>query len=255
MISAEDRRAIVAMAHRLAERGWVANHDGNVSCRAGEGRLLATPTAVGKAEVTPELILLLDGDGKLVTGRGKPFSEIGLHLTVYRARPDVQAVLHAHPPTATGLCVANSRLLAQPFLYEAVVSLGPGVPLVPSAMPGRTAEDALRPYLGEHDAVLLGNHGVLTWGPDLLTAFHRMELVEHLARIALVAVQAGGIKALPESELGPLLEARKKAGLGAAGRGAVVATPPAATVIPAPSPDLARIISQEVARALGRGQG
>ncbi len=266
--SAEIKRAVVAVSHRLAAKGWIANHDGNVSVRLGDGRFLCTPTAVGKAEVTPELLVIVDGEGKLVAGRAKPFSEMGLHLTVYRTRPDVQAVVHAHPPTATGLCVAGSRLLETPFLYEAVVSLGRSIPLVPRAMPGRSAEEALRPFVSAHDVVLLQNHGVLSWGSDLMLAFYRMELCEHLARIGLFAQQAGGVQPLDEAEVQLLLEARKKAGLGPEAR--LAAGPPAstaagqaapaaaaerpavgATVIPAPSAKLAEIISQEVARALG----
>jgi L-fuculose-phosphate aldolase len=259
------------MSDRLAARGWVANHDGNVSIRLPEGRYLCTPTAVGKAEVTLELLVIVDGQGKLVSGKARPFSEMGLHLQVYRARPDVKAVIHAHPPTATGLAVAGSGLLAQPFLYEAVVSLGASIPTVPPAMPGKAAEEALRPFLEAHDVVLLGNHGVLAWGPDLINAFYRLELVEHLARIAMAASQAGGIRTLDPGVVAQLLEARRKAGLGPEARAAAAASAPKAATALAQAPgaasakggpaaaarpraggDLRQIISEELTRAIGR---
>jgi L-fuculose-phosphate aldolase len=202
-------------AQRLHARGWVANHDGNVSVRDGQGRYLATPTATSKAAVRADGLVIVDDAGAQVGGRGKPFSEIGLHLTVFANRRDVNAVVHAHPPTATGFAVAGVPLDAA-FLAEAVVSLGPGVPTVPFAAPGPDACRALAAYTQSHDAVLLGGHGVLSWGPDLETAYLRMELVEHLARIALVARQLGGVRPLPSAVLPKLLESRAKAGLGGA---------------------------------------
>ncbi len=205
---------VAEYAQRLHARGWVANHDGNVSVRDGAGRYLATPTATSKAAVRPDNLVVVDDAGNKVGGRGKPFSEIGLHLTVYANRSDVNAVIHAHPPTATGFAVAGVPL-DEAFMAEAVVSLGPGVPTVPFAAPGADACRALAPLTQGYDAVLLGGHGVLTWGPDLETAYLRMELVEHLARIALVARQLGGVRPLPPTVLPKLLEARAKAGLGA----------------------------------------
>ncbi len=267
------RQAEVAeYAQRLHARGWVANHDGNVSVRDGHGRYLATPTATSKAAVRADGLVIVDDAGTKVGGRGKPFSEIGLHLTVFANRSDVNAVVHAHPPTATGFAVAGVPL-DEAFLAEAVVSLGPGVPTVPFAAPGPDACRALAAYVGGHDAVLLGGHGVLSWGPDLETAYLRMELVEHLARIALVARQLGGVRPLPSALLPKLLESRAKAGLGAAasapsppsppsvGKKVVVACAPAPpgsdvevydpkrAVLPSPA-DLASIIRQEIAAAL-----
>jgi L-fuculose-phosphate aldolase len=259
--------AVAEYAQRLHARGWVANHDGNVSIRDGS-RFLATPTATSKATVRADGLVVVDDAGKQVGGRGKPFSEMGLHLCVYRERPDVQAVIHAHPPTATGFAVAGVPL-DEAFMAEAVVSLGPGVPTVPFATPGADAARALAPYVGDHDAVLLGSHGVLAWGPDLETAYLRLELVEHLAKIALVARQLGGVRPLPASVMPVLLEARAKAGLGrgapanvpaAAAPRTVVAcapAPPGSDVVvyerprAAPSPaQLAEIIRQEIAAAL-----
>jgi L-fuculose-phosphate aldolase len=255
---------VAAYAQRLHARGWVANHDGNVSVRLGPGRYLCTPTAVSKAAVRVDGLIVVDESGARVAGSGRPFSEIGLHLTVYRNRPDVNAVVHAHPPTATGFAVAGVGL-DQPFLAEAVVSLGPGIPTVPFAAPGEAAGQALTPYVAEYDAVLLANHGVLTWGVDVEQAYLRCELVEHLANIALAARQLGGVRPLPASNLPALLEARAKAGLGPRARGVVAAEPPAGKKVvvacapPPPGSDvevydpkaqLATIIRQEIVNAL-----
>jgi L-fuculose-phosphate aldolase len=255
---------IADYSQRLHARGWVANHDGNISVRLGGGRYLATPTATSKAAVGPEDVIIVDESGAKVSGRGKPFSEIGLHLTVYRNRPDVQVVVHAHPPTATGFAVAGVEL-SQPILAEAVVSLGVGVPTVPFAPPGPAACNQLAPYVDAHDAVLLGGNGALSWGIDLEQAYLRMELVEHLAKIALVAQQLGGVRPIPQTALPALLEARRKAGLGpkvdAAPKTVVACAPappgsdvrvyetPKKTVLPSPS-DLAAIIREEIAAAI-----
>ena len=260
------REELVAISQRLAARGWTANHDGNVTARLGAGRILATPTATSKAAVGERNLIVVNDDGERVSGDGKPFGEIGLHLTVYKNRADVTAVVHAHPPAATGIACAGGRQLERPFIAEAVVSLGPTIPTVPFALPGAAACAALAGYVLPFDAVLLGNHGVIAWGVNLEQAYLRLELVEHLAKIALEAERAGGIKALPESALGPLLEARKKAGLlrptaaaAATGPKPVVACAPSPTAdVPLISPgggsaatnDLAALIREEVIRSL-----
>jgi L-fuculose-phosphate aldolase len=276
MSEATLRAELADYSQRLHARGWVANHDGNLTARLGDGRWLATPTATSKAEVRADSILIVDEAGARVSGRGKPFSEIGLHLTVYRNRPDVNAVVHAHPPTATGFAVAGVAL-AEPMIAEAVVSLGVGVPTVPFAAPGAAACQALAPFVAAHDAVLLAGHGALAWGADVEQAYLRLELVEHLARIALVARQLGGVRAVPQAIIPSLLEARAKAGLGAAASTPAAALPvaasavapktvvacapappgsdvqvyerPRAATLPAPG-DLAAIIRQEIVNAL-----
>lgn len=249
------RAEIAAYSRRLHERGWVANHDGNISVRIGAGRFLCTPTATSKAEVTDGDILTVDEGGARVSGKGRPFSEMGLHLVVYRERADVQAVVHAHPVTATGFAVAGCALNV-PMLAEAVVSIGPGIPLVPVAAPGPAAAEALRPFLAGHDVVLLGGNGVLAWGASVEQAYLRLELCEHLSRIALVARQLGGIQPLPAAMMPALLEARRKAGLGQAAS----ATPqaPQTIEVAAPAPaggarpgaDLSALIREEIVAAL-----
>lgn len=204
---------LVAISRRLQALGWVANHDGNASVRLGDDRYICTPTAVSKGDVRRETLLVVDGHGKRVSGRTKPFSELDLHLYCYRERPTVMAVLHAHPPTATGLAVAGVRVLST-LLAESVVSLGPEIPLVPYACPKTPASTLnLAPHIQTADAFLLERHGVITVGPDLETACLRMELVEHLAKIQCVAHQVGHVRELPPDDVARLLEARAKAGL------------------------------------------
>ena len=205
------RREVAATARLLWERGWVANHDGNVTARLSGGLFVSTPTAVSKRLLSAEHLLVMDARGRRVRGALRPFSERGLHLTVYRLRDDVGSVVHAHPPHATAFAAAGRSLPC--FLPEAVVSLGPEVPLVPFAPPGEEAEGALEPFVGAYNAVLLENHGVLSWGDDPEQAFLRMELVEHLARIAWLAEPLGGVRALPGELLEQLLQARRRAGL------------------------------------------
>jgi L-fuculose-phosphate aldolase len=225
MSESQKRIEVAEYARRLHARGWVANHDGNVTLRLDENRFLATPTATSKAAIGAEDILVVDESGARVSGRGKPFGEIGLHLTVYRNRADVNAVVHAHPPTATGFAVAGIPL-DQPMIAEAVVSLGVGIPTVPFAAPGAAACQALAPFVVAHDAVLLAGHGALAWGADLEQAYLRLELVEHLARVALVAHQLGGVRPIPQAVIPALLESRRKAGLGAAASLAPASGPP-----------------------------
>lgn len=211
------RRALVKTSVALHRRGWVANHDGNITARTARDRFLATPTSVSKGEVTEEMLITVNSAGVKVAGQRQVFSEINLHMAVYSSRRDVRAVVHAHPPCATArACVGLA--LDDPFLPEAVVSLGATIPLVPFALPGPAAMAALEPYLEEYDAVLLQNHGVLTWGKDSEMALLRLELVEHLARIARDASPYGGVRPIPPSALAPLLKARIKAGLGPEGR-------------------------------------
>lgn len=206
------RREVVDVARSLHERGWVANHDGNVTAKAAPGRIVATSTALSKRLVDSINLIVVDERGRVVGGRHRPFGELAMHLAVYAARDDVRAVVHAHPPHATALATTGGSL--ECFLPEAVVSLGANVPLVPLAPPGPKAVDALAPFLEAHDVVLLESHGVLGWGPDPETAFLRLELVEHLARIRALALPEGGPRRLSRELIAELLVARTRAGLG-----------------------------------------
>ena len=208
-MEARVREEIARVSGLLAARGWVANHDGNVSARVAANRLLCTPTATHKSAVRPQDLAVTDAVGKHLSGRGKPPSEYALHLAVYKKRPDVQAVVHAHPPFATGLGVSGRELVV--FLPEAVVSLGARIPLVPLAAPGAAAVTALLPFVEAHDAVLVSANGVWAWGDSVEQAYLRLELVEHLATIAARAAAWGGPHPLPADVVTQCLEARKKA--------------------------------------------
>lgn len=229
------RQEVIRYSHLLSERAWVANHDGNISMRVGTNRFLATPTATAKADVADKNLIILDEAGKRIAGTARPFSEFAMHAAVYGKRDDVHAVIHAHPPYATALACSGSTLIERPFMAEAIVSLGPLIPTLPFAAPGAESVAALETQVSQVDALLLANHGVFAWGATLELAFLRLELVEHLARIATLAQATGGVKALPEHCLRPLLAARAKAKLGSAAEKAESLLPrPVVACAPAP---------------------
>lgn len=233
------RAQLIEASHQLHSRGWVANHDGNVTARLGPDRFVSTPTAVSKGAVGPEMLIVVDGSGEVVQGTRKAFSELKLHLAAYRIRPDIGCCIHAHPPTATGFAVAQ-RSLGAPFMAEPVVSIGREIPLVPFGMPG----DLDLHELLQSDVLLLANHGVLAVGPDLETAILRIELVEHIAKIALVAHQLGG--AVPiSSSLAATLQAKHEA---AFPKGPVGGAREAAVVAPTPDGAARDIVSDALKR-------
>jgi L-fuculose-phosphate aldolase len=209
---------LVHYSHQMHRMGWVANHDGNVSVCLSEDRFLITPTALSKATITRSQLIVVNEQSQVISGRHKPFSELALHLYIYRNRQDVRVVMHSHAPYATGLAVSGQEVLPT-MLPEAIVSLGERIPLIPYAAP-KTPEWTMNlgPYMNDADACTLENHGVLSFGPDLETAYLRMELVEHLARIQCIAKQAGEVRTVPQEDVENLLKARTKAGLGAAAR-------------------------------------
>jgi L-fuculose-phosphate aldolase len=186
---------LVTFGRRLYEKGFVAATDGNLSARGPEG-FLATPTGLPKGELQAGLLARLDREGRCVHGRVS--SEWPMHLAIYRAMPEAGAVVHAHPPFATALACAGLAI-DRPVLSEVVLSLG-SVPLVPFEIPS-TEELARRVAEGlqGHVAVLLANHGAVTVGPDVRTAYYRMETLEQAARITLYAELLGGARPLPHS--------------------------------------------------------
>jgi len=196
------RAGIVEVGRRLWLRGFVASNDGNISVRIGPDRLLMTPASVSKGFMTPEMMVVTDLEGKLVSaapGR-KPSSEIQMHLVAYQNRPDVGAVVHAHPPLATGFAVAGIAL-DRAVLAEVVTTLG-SIPIAEYGTPStRELAAAVAPYVTSHDGLLLANHGALALGADLFAAYYKMETIEHFARISLVARQLGGEQLLSREEV------------------------------------------------------
>ena len=210
---AEARDGIVQVCRRLWERGLIAGQDGNVSVRLGPDRILVTPAGLSKVDVTADDLVELALDGRRTGGRREASSEVRMHLRIYERRADVGAVVHAHPPTATGFAVAGEGFMAG-VLPEVIFLLGE-VPLLPYATPG-TPElaDRFDPYVMRHDAFLLANHGATTCGPSLLHAHLRMESLEHAARILLAARMLGRVNALSAEQVAALVAARERAGLG-----------------------------------------
>jgi L-fuculose-phosphate aldolase len=180
------RADIVEVGRRLYGRGYTASNDGNISTRLDASRLLMTPKSVCKGFMTPDMMCITDLDGRKLQGDRDPSSEMLMHLEVYRQRPDVSAVVHAHPPVATGFAVAGIPL-DRAVLAEVLTTLG-SVPIAEYATPS-TSElpDAVRKYIKAHDGMLLANHGALTAGGDLFSAYYKMETIEHFAKISLVA--------------------------------------------------------------------
>jgi len=209
----ELRQEMVRIGRLMWERGYVVAADGNLSARLGPDRLLATPSGLSKGFLSAEGLVALRLDGEPVPsyrGRGqKPSSEILMHLEVYRQRPDVNAVVHAHPPAATAFSIAGVTL-ARCILPEVVVTLG-GIPTAEYATPG-TAEvpDSISQAIQEHDAIILAHHGSLTVGLTLWDAYQRLEKVEQAAQITLIARQLGQAKALPPEAVNKLMGQRRE---------------------------------------------
>jgi len=203
------REEIVHYGRMLHEHGFVAAMDGNLSVRLDGDRVLVTPTCVSKGAMKAADMVIVDLDGQQVAGRRNVTSELGMHLLIYRTRPDIQAIVHAHPPTATGFAAAGIPL-TEPLVCEVVMGLG-CIPLARYGTPG-TSELAqtLEPYVPGYDAILMSNHGVVAYGDTLEHAYMKMETVEHFAQIALVTHLLGRQQPLKEVEIEKLLMARTK---------------------------------------------
>ena len=201
------RADIVEIGRRMYARGYTASNDGNISVRLGADRLLMTPKSVCKGFMTPDMMCITDLDGRKLQGEREPSSEMLMHLEVYRQRPDVQAVVHAHPPTATGFAVAGIPL-DRAVLAEVLTTLG-SVPIAEYATPStRELPEAVKKYIKAHDGMLLANHGALTVGGDVYSAYFKMETVEHFAKISLVARLLGRENLISREEVMRLQELR-----------------------------------------------
>jgi L-fuculose-phosphate aldolase len=206
------RREVVRIGRMLYDREYVAATDGNISVRLGPNRLLATPSGACKGMLTAQELVVVDMQGRPTNWFGRRrcvSSEIGMHLLIYRLRPDVNAIVHAHPPTATGFAAAGIAL-DQPLIAEVVLALK-SIPLARYATPGTNElQEALAPLVPDHDAILMANHGVVAYGSDLMRAYLNMDVVEHFAQIALVAQRLAAPNPLPQQEVSKLLRIRTK---------------------------------------------
>jgi L-fuculose-phosphate aldolase len=208
----ELRLDIVEVGRLVYQKGWVAANDGNISIRLDQDRLLCTPTGVSKGMMHPDDLIICDMKGNKISGRKERTSEIMMHITIYEMRPDVRAVVHAHPPVATGFATAG-RALNEALLPEVIIGLG-CVPLAAYGLPG-TPEltEPMLPYIPKYDAIMMANHGAVCYADEVFKAYFKMETVEHYARIALVAELLGGPTVLPREEVRKLLDARTRYGI------------------------------------------
>ncbi len=209
MIELKLRHDVLKIGRLLHEKNFVAATDGNISVRVSSKSILVTPTGMSKGMLRPEDLLLVDPDGRKLAGTREVSTELSMHLLIYQLRDDVNAVVHAHPPTATGFAAAGLAL-DEPLISEVELSLG-RVPLAGYARPGSTELCArLSPLIAGNNAILMANHGVVTYAEDLLTAYLHMETVEHFARISLVTHQLGRQHALDNQQVNELRGLRKQ---------------------------------------------
>jgi L-fuculose-phosphate aldolase len=207
----EHRRDICAVGQWIHARGYVASTDGNISLRLDPRRILTSPTGISKGMMTPDDLVITDLEGNKLSGRRNPSSELAMHLLIYKRRPDVNAVCHAHPPTATGYAAAGVPL-NKAILSELVITLG-CVPVARYGTPGtEELTETIEPLVQSYDAILMANHGVVTYGQDLLTAFFRMETTEHFAQVTLVTELLGKQVLLSGEDVEKLLAARLRYG-------------------------------------------
>ena len=214
----EARQLILEVGRRLYQKNFVAANDGNLSLLVGPDALWTTPTGVSKGFLEEGMLVKTDLEGAILEGSAKPSSELKMHLRVYRENPQVRAVVHAHPPAATSFAIAGLPL-DRPILPEAVVQLG-AVPVAPYAEPGtQEVPDSIAPYCRTHNAVLLANHGALTWGEDLMRAYYRMESLEYYAQVTLNACYIlGRANELTPAQVDRLLAQRPGWGITGGGR-------------------------------------
>jgi L-fuculose-phosphate aldolase len=205
----QQRREIAMFGKMLYDRGYVAAMDGNLSVRLDDERILATPTSMSKGFLRPADMVIVDYEGHLLAGRHKVSSEIAMHLLIYKLRPDIHGIVHAHPPTATGFAAAGIAL-NQPLVCEVVIGLG-SIPLARYGTPGTPElSETLEPLIPQYDAILMSNHGVVAYADDVHHAYMKMETVEHFAQIALVTHLLGRQQPLEGQDLEKLLLARGK---------------------------------------------
>ena len=217
----EISKEVIEISHWLWTKGFVANHEGNITVRLPADRILSTPTAMSKGDLTVNDLIVLDKYGRKIRGTRRPFSELSMHLSIYEHRRDVNAVIHAHPPYSTAFALAGKELDGR-FEPEFAVSMGERIPLVPFAVPGTDAlVNKIVEFVEDYDCILLENHGVMCWGTTLNQARLRIEHCENYAQHLFLASFIGPVKRLPDTALAILADKRRKAGLGPDGRKSV----------------------------------
>jgi len=205
------RKDIVNIGKKIYDKDFVAATDGNISARLNGNRLLITASGSCLGELKPDELIFIDLEGSKLSGSGKPTGEVSMHLAAYRERPDIQAVVHAHPPITTGFTVAGHSL-AQCIIPEVVLIFGTIPTTEYATISTDEGAEVIRKLIKNHDALVLDRHGTLTVGADLTAAFHKLEKVEYCARVTLTAFQLGRVKTLSADELEKLEAVRKKYG-------------------------------------------
>lgn len=209
MINYSLLKEMVDIGRRLYERQLIVATEGNFSQKIDDWRIIATPAGMSKSELTADDFVVINQNGKKLSGKHEVTSEIALHLAVYRQRPDVKAVIHAHPPNCLALMLAN-KSLDKAVLAENVILLG-NIPTAKFALPStEKLPESILPYIERTDSILLDRHGSLTVGKTLKEAFHKLELMEYSAKVYLTAMQVGEVTELSEEDIDALMELREK---------------------------------------------
>ena len=262
------RKEIVRVGRLLHEKGYVAATDGNVSVRLSKNRVLSTPSGFSKGFLAPEQLVVTDLEGRKIPSREpasrdlKPTSELPMHLEAYRQRPDIAAVIHAHPPICVALSIAGISL-AKCLLPEVVVTLGL-IPTAEYATPSSAeGPGAIRDLIANHDALIIQRHGTLTVGQDPFDAYLKLEKVEHLAYVTLILRQLGRETPLPPAEVAKLLRMRREKGLAVEGEeedfcascgvcDVAVGRSPSGPTPEYNEEELVRLVTREVLKELGK---
>ncbi len=220
----EAKEKIIEVGRCMYQNGYVVTNDGNITVKVSPNEIWVTPTGVSKGFMTTDMMVKMDLDGNILEGSCKPSSEIKMHLRVYKENSDVRGVVHAHPVNATSFAIAGIPL-EEPILVEAIMQLG-AVPIAHYAKPGTyEVPDSIAPYCKDYNAVLLSNHGALTWGASLIQAYYRMEVLENYARMILNVQILQKQRAFSNEQIGELQKLRDQMGLGNSKLPAGVATP------------------------------
>jgi len=206
------RGEIAEIGRRVAEKNYIAATDGNISYRFNNKKIMITPSGVSKGDLDPRDMLIVDIDGKLIKGKSKPSAELLMHLLIYQKRDDVNAIVHAHPPTAVALSIAGVSM-AHCVIPEVVLTMG-SIPTAPYATPTtQELPDSIEDIITETDVIILERHGSVTIGKTLEEAFFKLDKLEHASHITLMAKQVGGIKPLSKEEVDKLVALREKLGI------------------------------------------
>lgn len=213
----EAKKSIIEAGKRMYNKNFVASNDGNISCKVSPDTIWTTPTGVSKGFMTPDMLVKMTLSGKVLSGTKKPSSEVKMHIRAYLENPNIMAVVHAHPPVATSFAIAGITLDSA-ILPEAVVNLG-SVPIAKYATPGTLeVPDSIAPYCKAYNAVLLANHGALTWGKDVFEAYYRMESLEYYATVLMYTGNViGKANQLSCQQVNSLIEIREKLGIKSGG--------------------------------------